>query len=202
MVKCALVREYLQENLMTALSTQPFRFLRLAGFGLLLLWLAGCSLSPPQGITPVSPFDVNRYAGKWYEIARLDHRFERGLTDNNATYRLLPDGSVEVINRGYDTEDREWKQVIGKALFQGDSNTASLKVSFFGPFYGAYHVAALDEPGYRWSLVTGPNRDYLWILARDKQLPEKLKQEIVQRARQLGFDTDKLIWTPQQRKDS
>ena len=107
-----------------------------------------------------------------------------------------------MLNRGYDTEDRQWKQVIGKALFQGDTHTASLKVSFFGPFYGAYHVAALDVPGYRWSLVTGPNRDYLWILARDKQLPEALKQEIVQRARQLGFDTDKLIWTPQQRNDS
>ena len=175
---------------------------RLAGWLLLLIGLAGCSLTPPQGITPVSPFDVNRYTGKWYEIARLDHRFERGLTDNNATYSVQADGSVEVINRGYDTEDRQWKQVTGKALFQGSSNTASLKVSFFGPFYGAYHVAALDEPGYRWSLVTGPNRDYLWILARDKHLPEALKQDIVQRARKMGFDTDKLIWTPQQRDDS
>ena len=175
---------------------------RLAGWLLLLIALAGCSLTPPQGITPVSPFDVNRYAGKWYEIARLDHRFERGLTDNNATYRVQADGSVEVINRGYDTKDRQWKQVTGKALFQGSSNTASLKVSFFGPFYGAYHVAALDESGYRWSLVTGPNRDYLWILARDKHLPEALKQDIVQRARKMGFDTDKLIWTPQQRDDS
>ena len=91
---------------------------RLAGWLLLLIGLAGCSLTPPQGITPVSPFDVNRYAGKWYEIARLDHRFERGLTDNNATYSVQADGSVEVINRGYDTEDRQWKQVTGKVKEQ------------------------------------------------------------------------------------
>jgi lipocalin len=108
-------------------------------------WLSGCSTHPPSGVAVVTPFDVQRYEGKWYEIARLDHRFERGLTDISATYRRQPDGSVQVINRGYDGEDREWNQAVGGAFFTGDSQQGSLKVSFFGPFYGGYHVVALDR---------------------------------------------------------
>ena len=162
--------------------------------------LTGCSTQPPQGVVVVTPFDVQRYEGKWYEIARLDHRFERGLTDISATYTRQPDGSVQVINRGYDGEDREWEQAVGKAFFTGDSQRGSLKVSFFGPFYGGYHVVALDKD-YRWSLVMGPDRDYFWILARDKQLSMDLRQQLLDRARQLGIAGDKLIWTPQQRTD-
>lgn len=162
--------------------------------------LTGCSTQPPQGVVVVTPFDVRRYEGKWYEIARLDHRFERGLTDISATYTRQPDGSVRVINRGYDGEDREWNQAEGRAFFTGDSQRGSLKVSFFGPFYGGYHVVALDKE-YRWSLVMGPDREYFWILARDKQLSGELRQQLLERARQLGIATDKLIWTPQQRTD-
>lgn len=146
--------------------------------------LTGCSTQPPQGVVVVTPFDVQRYEGKWYEIARLDHRFERGLTDISATYTRQPDGGVQVINRGYDGEDREWEQAVGKAFFTGDSQRGSLKVSFFGPFYGGYHVVALDKD-YRWSLVMGPDRDYFWILARDKQLSMDLRQQLLDRARQL-----------------
>ena len=162
--------------------------------------LTGCSTQPPQGVVVVTPFDVQRYEGKWYEIARLDHRFERGLTDISATYTRQPDGGVQVINRGYDGEDRKWEQAVGKAFFTGDSQRGSLKVSFFGPFYGGYHVVALDKD-YRWSLVMGPDRDYFWILARDKQLSMELRQQLLERARQLGIATDKLIWTSQQRAD-
>lgn len=166
------------------------------------LTLVGCSTAPPAGINPVSPFEINRYLGKWHEIARLDHSFERGMSDVNATYQLQDDGSVKVINRGYDTQKQAWKEAIGRALFIGDSNTASLKVSFFGPFYGGYHVVALDQKDYRWSLVAGPDRDYLWILARDKQLPADVKEQLVSQARALGFATDKLIWVDHQRTDS
>ena len=120
--------------------------------------LNACSTQPPAGMTPVGPFQIERYLGKWYEIARLDHSFERGMSDVNATYQLQDDGSVKVINRGYDTRKQAWKEAIGRALFIGDSQTASLKVSFFGPFYGGYHVIALDEQNYRWSLVAGPDR--------------------------------------------
>ena len=166
------------------------------------LTIAGCSTSPPEGVNPVSPFEINRYLGKWYEIARLDHSFERGMSDVNATYQLQDDGSVKVINRGYDMQRQAWKEAIGRALFTGDTNTASLKVSFFGPFYGGYHVVALDQKDYRWSLVSGPDRDYLWILAREKQLPAEVKERLVSQARSLGFATDKLIWVEHQRTDA
>lgn len=173
--------------------------LGLIGWLLFAAMLAGCATRPPPGITAVSPFDVKRYAGKWYEIARLDHPFERGLTDINATYRVQPDGSVQVINRGFDPEDGVWRQAEGRAYFTGDNHRGSLKVSFFGPFYGGYHVVALDEKEYRWSLVMGPNRDYFWILARDKTLPAALREQLIGRARQFGIAVDKLIWVSQQR---
>ena len=166
------------------------------------LTLVACSTLPPDGVRPVTSFDINRYLGHWYEIARLDHSFERGLSDVSATYQLQDDGSVKVINRGYDTQRQTWKEAVGRALFIGDSRTASLKVSFFGPFYGGYHVIALDRQGYRWALVSGPDRDYLWILARDKMLPDGVREQLLSQARALGFATDKLIWVEQDRADT
>jgi apolipoprotein D and lipocalin family protein len=171
----------------------------------LLLWviyLSACSTLPPAGFTPVTPFDLARYEGKWYEIARLDHRFERGLSDVNATYRQQADGSVQVINRGYDSARGAWREAIGHALFVQDSNTASLKVSFFGPFYGGYHVIALDQQAYRWAMVVGPDRDYLWILARDKVLPPGVREQLLDQAKALGIATDNLIWVSHSRSDS
>ena len=169
---------------------------------ILSLTLAACATAPPEGVRPVTSFDINRYLGRWYEIARLDHSFERGMSDVSATYQLQDDGSVKVINRGYDTQRQAWKEAIGRALFIGDSGTASLKVSFFGPFYGGYHVIALDQQDYRWALVSGPDRGYLWILARDKTLPAEVREQLVSQARTLGFATDKLIWVEQQRTDT
>lgn len=167
-----------------------------------VLTLGACSTAPPEGLRPVTSFDINRYLGQWYEIARLDHSFERGMSDVNATYQLQDDGSVKVINRGYDTRKQAWKEAVGRALFIGDSQTASLKVSFFGPFYGGYHVIALDEQNYRRSLVAGPDRDYLWILARDKTLPAEVREQLLSKAKALGFATDKLIWVEQKRTDT
>lgn len=164
-----------------------------------LLGIAACSTTPPAGMTPVAPFEIARYTGKWYEIARLDHSFERGLTDVSATYTQQPDGSVEVINRGHDGS--KWRQAVGRALFTGETDRASLKVSFFGPFYGGYHVVALDQQHYRWAMVVGPDRDYLWILARDKQLPADLRERLLAQAKAQGFDTDRLIWVSQTRDD-
>ena len=121
----------------------------------IVLAISGCSsTSPPPGIAPVTPFDLARYEGRWYEVARLDHSFERGMTDVSATYQRQSDGTVQVLNRGFDTGKNDWRQAEGKAKFTGDKNTASLKVSFFGPFYGGYHVAALDAD-YQWALVVG-----------------------------------------------
>lgn len=171
----------------------------LAGVGLLLL--AGCAAThPPEGIRAVTPFELQRYQGRWYEQARLDHRFERGLSDVSATYTPQADGSVRVVNRGFDAAQGRWREAVGRALFTGSPDTGSLKVSFFGPFYGGYHVAALD-PDYRWSLVVGPDRSYCWILTRDRQLPAAQREAIVARARALGIDTEALIWVAQERED-
>jgi len=163
----------------------------------LLLSLAGCSTAPPEGVKVVSPFDAQRYMGQWYEIARLDHRFERGLSRVTAQYALQTDGSVAVTNRGFKAEKNKWSEAHGRALFIGDPNTASLKVSFFGPFYGGYHVVALDE-AYQWSLVMGPDRDYFWLLARQPQLPPELRERLVRKAAELGVKTDELIWVDHQ----
>ena len=167
----------------------------------LLLGLSACSTTSPDGVTAVTPFDINRYLGKWYEIARLDHSFESGLSDVSASYRLLSDGSVEVINRGHDSKRNGWRQSLGRALFTGDTNRASLKVSFFGPFYGGYHVVALDQQNYRWAMVVGPNRDYLWLLAREKQLSEDIRLQLMRQATEMGIDIHKLIWVNQTRND-
>lgn len=162
-----------------------------------LLFLAGCSTLPAPGIEPVTGFDVARYAGTWYEIARLDHWYERGLTDVTATYQPQGDGTLKVTNRGYDAKAGTWRQAVGKARFNGAADVASLKVSFFGPFYGGYHVVALD-PDYQWALVAGDGRANLWILARDRTLAPAVRDRLLERARALGFDTGKLIWTTQQ----
>ncbi|CAG9177499.1 lipocalin family protein [Cupriavidus pinatubonensis] len=176
--------------------------------GLLALLLActavvavGCaSTRPPPNVKAVTPFDIQRYEGRWYELARLDHAFERGMTDVSATYTALTDGSVRVVNRGYALATGQWREAVGKASFTGAPTTGSLKVSFFGPFYGGYHVAALD-PDYRWALVLGPDTSYCWILARDKQLPVAQRDAIVARARSLGVDTSALIWVTHERRD-
>ena len=138
-------------------------------------------------------FDVNRYLGDWYEIARLDNSFEKGLEQTKANYKLRPDGGIDVTNSGYDPQKKKWKESRGKAYFVGSSNIASLKVSFFGTVYGGYNIIALDE-NYRYALVCGPNFDYLWILSRTKVLNDTVKQSLVNQAKQLGFATDKLIW--------
>lgn len=165
---------------------------------LALLWLAGCSTGVPDGLQPVSPFDAQRYQGTWFEVARLDHSFERGLDQVTAAYQVQPDGTLAVTNRGFDAGKAQWKQAQGKAVFLGQPTTGSLKVSFFGPFYGGYHVIALDQQAYQWAMVAGPNRDYLWILARTPQLPSAVRDALVLQAKQSGFATDALIWVSHQ----
>lgn len=155
------------------------------------LLLAGCT-GIPAGTEPVTDFELNRYLGKWYEIARLDHSFERGLDCVTADYSLRSDGGVRVINRGYNLDDQEWNEAEGRAYFIDDESVGRLKVSFFGPFYGGYNVLELDDD-YQWALVSGPNRNYLWILARTPQIDSKLEQSLRQRAAELNFPTDELI---------
>jgi apolipoprotein D and lipocalin family protein len=151
-------------------------------------------------VKPVDGFDVNRYLGKWYEIARLDHSFERGLDNVTAEYSLRDDGGVEVINRGFDTEDNEWKDVEGKAYFVNSETEGHLKVSFFGPFYGSYVVFELDEEEYQYAFVAGYNKSYLWLLSRTPAVSDELIARFVQTSGELGFDRENLIFVKQEAK--
>ena len=157
------------------------------------IFLMGCDVAP-DNVQPVSDFELNRYLGKWYEIARLDHSFERGLEQVTANYSLRSDGSVKVINRGFNPGKNKWKEAEGKAYFVGEPDIGQLKVSFFGPFYGGYNIIELGKEGYQDSLVCGPNLSYLWILARDPNLDQKTVDGLVSKASLLGFETDKLIF--------
>lgn len=164
---------------------------------LLALLLAGC-VDKPDNIVPVDHFDSSRYLGKWYEIARMDHSFERGLSQVSAEYSLRDDGGLKVVNRGYQAAAGKWKEAVGKAYFVGPKDQAYLKVSFFGPFYGAYVVFDLDHEGYRHALVSGPDKSYFWLLSRTPTLDDATLQRLVGKAQALGFDTAKLIYVQQQ----
>jgi len=159
-----------------------------------VLFLAGC-VSVPENIKPVDHFSLERYLGKWYEIARLDHSFERGLTSVSAEYSLRTDGGIRVINRGFSKKDNQWKEIEGKGYFVDRQDVGFLKVSFFGPFYGSYIIIELDKKNYSYALVCGPDKSYLWILARTPQLDTGfIKNHLVDKADALGFDTTKLIY--------
>lgn len=167
---------------------------KLAVLATLFLALLSSCTGSPDGVSVVTGFEIDRYLGTWYEIARLDHKFERGLSAVTANYSLRADGGVRVVNRGYSDESGEWDDAIGKAYFVGASDVGQLKVSFFGPFYGGYNIVELDHSGYQYSLVAGPDRDYLWILSRTPQMAPNILDSLVNRARELGFATDDLIF--------
>jgi apolipoprotein D and lipocalin family protein len=155
--------------------------------------LSGCT-GLPEGVTPVRGFDLDRYLGKWYEIARLDHSFERGLQRVTAEYMLRDDGGVSVVNRGYSAAEDAWSEVEGKAYFVGSKDVGHLKVSFFGPFYASYVVFALDAEDYQYAFVAGYDRSYLWLLARTPVVSDDLLTQFITLSGQLGFDTDKLVF--------
>jgi apolipoprotein D and lipocalin family protein len=165
-------------------------------FILMVMLLSACT-GLPAGIEPVTGFDIDRYTGRWYEIARLDHSFERGLSRVTAEYTLKDDGSVRVINRGFNADKGEWKQAEGRARFVGAADRGHLKVSFFGPFYGAYVIYELDHDGYQYAFITSYKRDFLWLLSRTPEVDEALRQRFVEGAQELGFATDELIWVEQ-----
>ena len=170
----------------------------LTGVAVALTLVACKSPVPPKGVEPINGFDASRYQGKWYEVARLENRFERGLQQVTATYSARSDGGIRVINRGYDKQQQKWRESEGKAYFTGAPTVGALKVSFFGPFYGGYNIIALDDD-YQYALVSGPNRDYLWILSRTPTIPEKVKQQYLHIAQNLGFATHELLWISQSR---
>ena len=154
--------------------------------------IAGC-LGMPDQVRPVENFEVNKYIGKWYEIARLDHSFERGLEQVSAQYSMRDDGGINVINRGFSVADNEWSEADGKAYFVNNPDTGYLKVSFFGPFYGSYVVFGLDTEAYQHAFVSGPDLSYLWLLSRTPEVSDELISHFIKQAKSLGFDTNELI---------
>jgi len=159
----------------------------------IVLFLMGC-VGIPENVKPVDHFKLEKYLGKWYEIARLDHSFERGLIRVTAEYSLRDDGGVKVLNRGYSVKENSWKQAEGKAYFVKGSDQGYLKASFFGPFYGSYIIFELDHEAYQYSLVCGPNKSYLWILSRAPKMEEALRNALIAKASAAGFDTNQLIF--------
>jgi len=160
-------------------------------FGVAII-LSGCT-GVPEGLEPVTGFETDRYLGKWYEIARLDHSFERNLSNVSATYTQAANGHIRVKNRGFNAKTGAWKQIEGHARFLEDDTVGSLKVSFFRPFYGGYHIIALDRQNYSYSMVAGPSNSYLWILSRRKTLDESIYAKLVSQADAWGFNTRQLI---------
>lgn len=155
----------------------------------------------PKKAVAVQDFDVQKYAGLWYEIARFDYRFEKNMDNVSAQYSLNKDGRVIVLNSGYNYQKNEWRKADGLAKFRGSEDVAELKVSFFGPFYAGYNVVALDA-SYQYALVAGKNLDYLWILSRTKELPDEVKSEYLKIAEEIGYDTSRLIWVNHDRDDN
>ena len=168
---------------------------------LVFLFLSSC-MGVPENVEVVDGVNAEQYLGTWYEIARLDHSFERGLDNVTAHYEMNKDGSIKVTNKGYNRKEGKWDTAIGKAYFIEKPNTdgtylGQLKVSFFGPFYGAYNIMALDKQYYNYVMICGPDKDYLWILSRTPELTYPIKQHLVSQANELGFDTDSLIYVNQ-----
>ncbi len=161
--------------------------------------LSGC-LGMPKSVTPVNEFELNRYLGRWYEIARLDHSFERGMEQVTAEYSLREDGGVAVTNRGFLPAENKWKEATGKAFFVEEPTTGYLKVSFFGPFYGSYVIFELDRENYQYAFISGPDNSYLWLLARTPTVEKDLLDHFTVRAKQLGFAPEQLIYVPQKEK--
>lgn len=150
----------------------------------------------PKNAKAVNPFEQEKYLGKWYEIARLDYRFEKNLNNVTATYSLKNNGFIKVDNKGYNYKKNKWEQSIGKAKPAGDAREAKLKVSFFGPFYSGYNVIAIDTE-YKYALVAGKNLAYLWLLSREKTMPENIKQDYLNKAKEIGYKVEELVWVQQ-----
>ncbi len=153
---------------------------------------ASCKATSPN-VKAVKPFDQAKYLGKWHEIARLDYKWERDLDNVTATYSLKDNGDIKVDNKGYNYKKNKWEQSVGKAEAVDDPSEGKLKVSFFGPFYSGYNVVAID-PEYKYSLVAGEDTDYLWILSREKTIPENVKLDYLAKAKALGYKTEELVW--------
>jgi len=166
---------------------------------LLSITIGGCSQTKPMKRTQsVAVLDLEKYLGTWYEIARFDHSFERGLEGVTATYSMREDGKIKVLNQGYKGGlEGPVKQAIGKAKIPDPAQPGKLKVSFFWIFYGDYFVLELDKENYQWALIGSSSEKYLWILSRTPQLEESVKDYLLKSMIERGYSTQDLIWVKQ-----
>ena len=151
------------------------------------------SVRLPKGAVAVTHFDAEKYLGKWYEIARFDYKFEKGMDNVTATYSQNSDGSIRVNNKGYNYLKKVWEESIGEAKFVKDKTEGRLKVSFFKPIWAGYNVIDIDE-NYQYALVAGNSLKYLWILSRTTEIPESIRLRFLEKAKKIGYNTDELIW--------
>ena len=164
----------------------------------LLLGVCTATFAQTVDNSTITAFDLDRYLGKWYEIARYDHAFERGLVGSMAEYTLRDDGMINVLNSGHlYTLDGKFKESTGKAKPNKNGKPGQLRVSFFGPFYSDYYILDL-APDYSYSVVGSSSPKYLWILSRTPQLKPQTKEEILTNLQQRGYDTSKFIWVEQE----
>ena len=167
----------------------------------ILIWpLLTCNSRPDMHIdnTPVKNFELSRYLGTWYEIARYPHSFEKNLVGVTATYSMREDGKIKVVNSGYElTLTGKFKTITGKAKVADDPATGHLKVSFFLFFYGDYRIIELDTADYKYAIVGSRSDKYLWILSRTPVLPKETVDMLLEKIKAKGYSVDKLIWVNQ-----
>jgi len=154
-------------------------------------------LGIPEGMSAVKPFDIKRFEGTWYEVARLDHGFEKNMTHVSYTYTAKESGGFQVDNKAFDTKSGQWQTSEGKGDLIADPNEGRLKISYFGPFYGSFNIIALDQDRYEWAMATGPNARYFWILSRQKTLDNHVMQDLVRKAVGMGFKLERMIQVDQ-----
>lgn len=162
-----------------------------AGIAFVLYSCGGSTI--PKNAKAVTNFDKAKYLGKWYEIARLDYKWEKDLDNVTAEYSLNENGTIKVDNKGYNVKKDKWEESIGKAKLVKKDNVGMLKVSFFGPFYAGYNVIAVD-PEYKYALVAGESLKYMWILSREKTIPESIKADFLIKAQEIGYKVTDLVW--------
>ena len=153
----------------------------------------------PRKAEPVKDFDLYNYLGNWYEIARLDHRFEKHMTNVIANYSVNRDGNVRVINSGYNPKKDKWEKAEGVAKFRGKEQEGALKVSFFSPIYEGYNIISIDD-NYKYALIAGRNLEYLWILSREKSIPQNIKDNYLKLSELIGYNVAKLTWVTHDRQ--
>ena len=172
-----------------------FTAFAIVGLGILSTVISCKSSSQYQELA-VKNFDSNQYLGKWFEVARMDFKFEKDMKNVTAQYSLKDNGMIDVLNKGFNMKKGEWKEANGKAKFAKSKDIGALKVSFFGPFYSEYNVVMMD-PDYKVALVFGESTKYLWILSREKTISTETKNKLVKFAKEKGYNTDELVWTIQ-----